>query len=69
MHPSVHAQTNPDKPAVIMAASGETISYAELDRRSNRVAQLIRSRGIGVGETIAICLENHPWFFALTWGA
>jgi acyl-CoA synthetase (AMP-forming)/AMP-acid ligase II len=69
MHPSVHAQTNPDKPAVIMAGSGETISYAELDRRSNRVAQLIRSRGIGIGETIAICLENHPWFFALTWGA
>ena len=69
MHPSVHAQTNPDKPAVIMAGSGETISYAELDRRSNRVAQVIRSRGIAIGDTIAICLENHPWFFALTWGA
>ena len=69
MHPSVHAQTNPDKPAVIMAGSGEAISYAELDRRSNKVAQLIRSRAIGIGETVAICLENHPWFFALTWGA
>jgi len=69
MHPSVHAQTQPDKLAVIMAGSGETISYGELDRRSNQVAQLLRSRGIGVGETIAICLENHPWYFALTWGA
>jgi long-chain acyl-CoA synthetase len=69
MHPSVHARTNPDKPAVIMAASGETITYAELDRRSNQVAQLIRSRGIGIGDTIAICLENHPWYFALSWGA
>src|SRR5687768_8362813 len=69
MHPSVHAKANPDKPAVIMAGSGETITYAALDRRSNRVAQLIRSKGIGIGETIAICLENHPWFFALTWGA
>ncbi|HNN55584.1 MAG TPA: acyl-CoA synthetase, partial [Novosphingobium sp.] len=56
-------------PAVIMAASGETISYAELDRRSNQVAQLLRARGIGIGDTVAICLENHPWFFALTWGA
>ena len=68
MHPSVHARTHPDKPAVIMAASGETISYAELDARSNRVAQLLRARGIGIGDTVALCLENHPWFFALTWG-
>ncbi|MGH6787084.1 MAG: acyl-CoA synthetase [Novosphingobium sp.] len=68
MHPSVHARTTPDKPAVIMAASGETISYAELDARSNRVAQLVRARGIRIGETVAMCLENHPWFFALTWG-
>ena len=68
MHPSVHARTHPDKPAIIMAASGETISYAELDRRSNQVAQLLRARGIGVGDTVALCMENHPWFFCLTWG-
>jgi len=68
MHPSVHAQTNPDKPAIIMAASGETISYGELDRRSNQVAQLLRSKGIGIGDTVALCMENHPWFFCLTWG-
>ena len=69
MHPSVHAKTHPDKPAIIMAASGETISYAQLEARSNQVAQLIRARGIGIGETIALCIENHPWFFILTWGA
>jgi len=68
MHPSVHARTNPDKPAIVMAASGETISYGELDRRSNQVAQLLRARGIGIGETVALCLENHPWFFCLAWG-
>jgi long-chain acyl-CoA synthetase len=68
MHPSVHAVTHPDKPAVIMGASGEVITFAELDRRSNQVAQLIRSRGIQVGETIAICMENHPWYFGLSWG-
>jgi acyl-CoA synthetase (AMP-forming)/AMP-acid ligase II len=69
MHPSVHAANQPDKPAIIMAGSGETISYAELDRRSNQVAQLIRDRGIAIGDTVAICMENHPWYFALTWGA
>jgi acyl-CoA synthetase (AMP-forming)/AMP-acid ligase II len=68
MHPSIHARTQPDRPAIIMAASGETVSYAELDRRSNQVAQLLRARGIGIGDTVALCLENHPWFFCLTWG-
>ena len=68
MHPTVHARANPDKPAIVMASSGETISFAELDRRSNQVAHLLRSRGIGIGETVAMCLENHPWFFCLAWG-
>jgi long-chain acyl-CoA synthetase len=68
MHPSVHARTHPDKPAIIMAASGETITFAELDRRSNQVAQLLRAKGIGIGDTVALCMENHPWFFCLTWG-
>ena len=68
MHPSIHAQTHPEKPAIIMAGSGEAISYAELDRRSNQVAQLLRARGIGVGDTVAMCIENHPWFFCLAWG-
>jgi long-chain acyl-CoA synthetase len=68
MHPSIHAQTQPDRAAIIMAGSGETISFAELDRRSNQVAQLLRSRGIGIGDTVALCLENHPWFLCLTWG-
>ena len=68
MHPSVHARANPAKPAIIMAGSGETITYDELDRRSNQVARLLRSRGIGIGDTVAMCLENHPWFFCLAWG-
>lgn len=68
MHPSIHAKSYPDKPAIIMAGSGETISYAQLDARSNQVAQLLRTRAIQVGDTVALCLENHPWFFCLAWG-
>jgi fatty-acyl-CoA synthase len=69
MHPSVHAQTHPDKAALVVADTGETWSYAELDRRSNRVAQLFRARGLSVGDTVAIFLDNLPEYFALTWGA
>lgn len=68
MHPSIHARTQPDRPAIIMAGSGETVTFAELDRRSNQVAQLLRARGIKIGDTVALCMENHPWFFCLTWG-
>ena len=68
MHPSIHAKTQPGKPAIIMAASGQTVTFAELDSRSNQVAQLLRSLGIGIGDTVALCMENHPWFFCLTWG-
>ena len=68
-HPSVHAATNPDKPALIMAGSGETITYAELDARSNKCAHLFRSLGLGHGDTVAFCLENRAEFFDFVWGA
>jgi len=68
-HPSFHAKTHPDKPAVIMTGSGEVVTYGELESQSNRFAQLLRARGIGIGDTIALCFENHPAFFSLCWGA
>ncbi len=68
-HPSVHAQANPDKPAIIMASTGETVTYSNLDKRSNQVAQLYRSRGLQKGDVVAICMENHPQYFPITWGS
>ncbi len=69
MHPYVHAQKHPDKPAYIMAATGETVTYRQLDDRSNRIAQLFRRRGLGPRDHIAIFLENNPRFFEICWGA
>jgi acyl-CoA synthetase (AMP-forming)/AMP-acid ligase II len=68
-HPSHHARTHPDRPAVIMGTSGEVVTYRALDEASNRFAQLLRARGIGIGDTIALCFDNNPVFFALCWGA
>ena len=68
-HPAIHALAHPDKPAIIMAGSGQVIRYAELDRGSNRAAHLYRSLGLAIGSTIAICMENRPEFFDLVWGA
>ncbi|HEX7655511.1 MAG TPA: AMP-binding protein, partial [Sphingomonas sp.] len=69
MHPSVHAAVAPDKPALIVAETGETISYSALERRSNQAAQLFRARGLGIGDTVAFFCDNIPEYFDLTWGA
>ncbi|HQS97418.1 acyl-CoA synthetase [Novosphingobium sp. 17-62-19] len=68
-HPKYHAETHPDRPAVIMGGSGEVVTYAELEAKSNQFAHLLRSRGLQIGDTIALCLENRADFFALAWGA
>jgi long-chain acyl-CoA synthetase len=69
MHPYIHAQKHPDKPAYIMASTGETVTYRQLDEQSNRIAQLFRSLGLKARDHIAIYLENNPRFFEICWGA
>jgi long-chain acyl-CoA synthetase len=69
MHPARHAVTHPTRPAIIMAESGETISFVELDQSSNQAAHLYRSLGCGFESRVAIVLENHPKIFEAAWGA
>lgn len=69
MHPSVHARTTPDKPALIMAGSGQSLTYAQLDALSNRNARALRAAGLQRGDTVAICLPNLIGFIPLVWGA
>jgi acyl-CoA synthetase (AMP-forming)/AMP-acid ligase II len=68
MYPGAHATTNPDKPAVIMAGSGFTQTFAELDAAANRVSHLLRAAGVRPGDHVAICMENHDRYFEITWG-
>lgn len=69
MHPRLHAMSDPHKPAVIMSDTGETLSYGDLEAAANRGAQLLRSLGIGNGDTVAIWLENTPRYFEFYWAA
>ncbi len=69
MHPADHAQTSPDKPAYIMAATGETVTYKDLNDRSNQGAQLFRKYGLKRGDAIAIFMENNARFMELCWAA
>src|SRR3954471_9290282 len=65
----VHAARDGAKPAVIMGASDATISYAELDARSNQVAQLLRAEGLRPGDHVAIFLENDARYLEIVWAA
>jgi len=73
LHPITHAGTRPDHPAVIMAGSGERMTFRELDEASNRFAHLLRGRGLGPGEdsgnAFAVLLENRIEYFTLIWGS
>jgi long-chain acyl-CoA synthetase len=69
MYPPTYAATTPDKAAFVMAGSGVPVTYAQLDRGSNRVAQLLHSRGLRTGDHIAIQMDNNLHYFEVVWGA
>jgi long-chain acyl-CoA synthetase len=59
MYPGKHAVARAAQPAVIMAQSGETVTYSELEARSNRLAHLFRARGLKRLDHYAIFMENN----------
>jgi long-chain acyl-CoA synthetase len=69
MHPRLIAATHPDKPAVIMAASGEVVTYGEIEARANRGAHALRNLGLGNGDAVAIACDNRLEFFDIYWSA
>jgi long-chain acyl-CoA synthetase len=69
VYPGKHAQDHPDKPAVIMAASGQQVTYRELDDRSNQLAQLLWEAGLRPGDGVTILMENNPRYFECSWAA
>ncbi|WP_116970934.1 acyl-CoA synthetase [Blastomonas sp. UPD001] len=68
-HPSKHAQHAPDKAAIILAETGDVLTYGDLDRRSNQFAQFLRAQGCCIGDTIALYVENCLELFPIVWGA
>jgi len=69
MYPGTFAATTPDKAAVIMATTAEVITYADLDAEANRLSHVFRAAGLAPGDHVALCLENHPRFLSVIWGA
>jgi len=69
MYARQHAETHPDKPAIIMATTGETVTFAEFEARANAVAHLLRAAGLKRGDHIAVFMENSIRMLEIEAGA
>jgi len=69
VYPGAHVAARPDHPAVVMADSGRVITYAEMDEEANRLSNVFRDMGLTPGDHVAFCLENHPSYLSICWGA
>src|SRR5215472_11245500 len=54
------AMDHPDKPAIIMGSSGETVTFGEYEARCNQIAHLLRDAGLQRGDHVAVLMENSP---------
>lgn len=69
MYPGTHALTTPDKPAIVMAESGRTLTYREIDDASRRTAVALTDLGLVKGDVIAMLSDNAAECFVLYWAA
>ena len=68
MHLTRLAQQHPDKPAVVTAATGETVTYRQLDEASVRLSRLLADRGLGFSDHVALLFENTAAYLTAAWG-
>jgi fatty-acyl-CoA synthase len=56
------ARLTPDKTALVLAATGQRFTYAQLNERAVRCASFLRSLGIQQGERVGILANNRVEF-------
>ena len=69
MHPGELAVKNPEKPAYIIAETGQVVTFKDLDDASMQVSQLFRKLGLERGDHVAFMLENHRALLEIALGA
>ena len=62
MYPGKYTQLHAEQAAFIMAGSGEAVTHAELEQRSNRLAHLLRAQGLQRLDHYAVFMENNNRF-------
>lgn len=69
MYAPQHAAQNPDKPAIIMASTGQVYTFREYEERANQLAHLFRELGLRTGDTVALVLANSAEYLFCKGGA
>lgn len=59
MYPGKYAQEHGNRPAFIMANTGETVTYTEYEARTNKLAHFLKSKGLEHRDHYAIFMENN----------
>lgn len=62
MYSGKHAINLANRPAFIMAKTGEAVTCAELEASSNKLAHLLRAQGLCRGDHYAVFMENNARF-------
>jgi long-chain acyl-CoA synthetase len=57
-----YPKTHPDRAAFVMASTGEKVTYAELEARSNQLAHLLRKHGLRRLDHFSMFMENNNRF-------
>lgn len=68
-YPGEIARRHPGKVATVVAETGRSQTYGELDERSTRLARAFRQAGATVGDRIAVSLPNDIEFMEVCWAA
>jgi len=53
---------------VALSSATGTMSYADLDAAASRIAKVLRARGLGPDDLVAVCLERDPMLVATLLG-
>ncbi len=69
MYPGTYAAEAPDSIAAVMAGTGETLTYGELDRRSVQLARVLHEAGLRPGDAVALLTENNLRALEVYWAA
>ncbi|MGH3562470.1 MAG: AMP-binding protein, partial [Mycobacterium sp.] len=63
------AELNPGLEALVDAAGGRRFTFAELDKRADRAAQVLTRLGLAKGDRVALLLPNGHQFVEAFYGA
>lgn len=69
MYPGAYVVTNPDKAAVIVAETGEAVTFAQLESNSIRISRVLHGLGLRRGDNLAVLATNNVKVFDIYWAA